>query len=169
MVYVYASLLTVFNLLFWVAILFGLPGTWLMVLLAAGLEWWLPGEPFVGLVTLYVATGLAVVGEVLEFAAAAGGARQAGGTRRGALFAIAGGIVGAVLGTPVPVPVLGTLVGACIGAFIGSIVGDLAAGRPLTHSVTAGQGAAAGRFWGTLWKLIIGGMIGALLSIAAFL
>jgi hypothetical protein len=39
-VYVYAVVLTVLNLVFWVGILFNLPGTWLMVLVAALLEWW---------------------------------------------------------------------------------------------------------------------------------
>ena len=32
MVYVYAVVLTLVNLLCWIGILFGLPGTWLMIL-----------------------------------------------------------------------------------------------------------------------------------------
>jgi hypothetical protein len=37
-----AVVLTVLNLMFWVGILFNLPGTWLMVLVTAVLKWWLP-------------------------------------------------------------------------------------------------------------------------------
>jgi hypothetical protein len=40
MVYVYAVVLTVLNLGFWVGILFNLSGTWLMVLVTAALKWW---------------------------------------------------------------------------------------------------------------------------------
>ena len=42
MIYLYAVLLTVLNLGFWVGILFNLPGTWLMVLVTALLKWWQP-------------------------------------------------------------------------------------------------------------------------------
>jgi hypothetical protein len=38
MVYLYAVVLTVLNLAFWVGILFNLPGTWLMVLVTAWLK-----------------------------------------------------------------------------------------------------------------------------------
>jgi uncharacterized protein YqgC (DUF456 family) len=168
MVYAYAVVLTVLNLLFWVGILFGLPGTWLMILASAVLEWWQPGPFMFSWTVLLVATGLALLGEVLEFVLGAAGARQAGGSKRAAALAIVGSLVGAVLGTALPVPVVGTLIGACLGAFAGSLLGDLWAGRPLFHSFEAGWGAAVGRFWGTIAKLIIGAMIVILLALAAF-
>jgi hypothetical protein len=40
-----AVVLTLLNLVFWVGILFNLPGTWLMVLVTAVLTWWPPGQP----------------------------------------------------------------------------------------------------------------------------
>lgn len=167
MVYLYAALLTLLNLIFWISILFNLPGTWLMVLLAALVEWWSP-EPMLTRQVLYLAVGLAVLGEMLEFALGAQGSRQAGGSKRAAGLAILGGIVGAVVGTLFPVPILGTLIGACAGAFAGSMIGDVWAGRPLNLSLGAGRGAALGRFWGTLAKLGLGGLIFVLLSVAAF-
>lgn len=168
MLYVYAVLLTLLNLIFWFTILLNLPGTWLMVLLAVLLEWWQPGEYMFGWPVLYVATGLAVLGEVLEFVLGAAGSRRSGGSKRAAALAIVGGIIGAIVGTPLPIPIAGTLIGACLGAFIGSLLGDIWAGRPLLQGLEAGHGAAIGRFWGTIWKMVVGGAIVAVLGVAAF-
>ena len=66
MVYVYALVLTLVNLLCWVGILFGLPGTWLMVLLPVLLKWWQPDQVMVSWTVLGIAAGLAVIGEVLQ-------------------------------------------------------------------------------------------------------
>lgn len=167
MIYVYATALTLLNLALWASILFNLPGAWLMILIAAFVEWWIPGPQMFSWTTLTVAVVLAALGEVLEFTFGAAGARQAGGSRRGALLAIVGGVVGAVMGTPLA-PVAGTLIGACLGAFAGSVVGDLWAGQPLGRSVEAGSGAAVGRFWGTVAKMVVGGAIVLMLAIDAF-
>jgi uncharacterized protein YqgC (DUF456 family) len=168
MVYVSAVGLTGLNLVFWVGILFNLPGTWLMVLVTAVLKWWQPGYVRVSWTVLGVAAGLALLGEVLELALGAAGARRAGGTKRGAALAIVGSLVGGIVGTALPVPIVGTLIGACLGAFAGSLIGDLWAGRPLFPSFEAGWGAAIGRFWGTVSKLAIGGIIVIILALAAF-
>ena len=168
MIYLYATLLTLLNMAFWSSILFGMPGIWLMVLAAALVEWAQPGEYMFSQATLYVAAGLALLAELLEFLMGAAGARQAGGSKRGAGLAIIGGIVGAILGTALPIPVLGTLIGASAGAFAGSLIGDRMAGRPMEQSVQAGRGAAIGRFWGTTAKMIIGAVVLVLLAVAAF-
>jgi uncharacterized protein YqgC (DUF456 family) len=114
-VYVYAVVLTVLNLMCWVGILFNLPGTWLMVLVTALLKWWLPAYVRVSWTMLGVAAGLAVLGEVLEFVLGAAGSRQAGGSTRAAALAIVGSLVGGIIGTALPVPVVGTLIGAWPG------------------------------------------------------
>jgi uncharacterized protein len=167
-VYVYALVLTLLNLAFWFGIMFGLPGTWLMVLFPALLEWWMPGQFMFSWTVLFVAAGLAVLGEVLEFVLGAAGSRHAGGTTRGAALAIVGSFIGGILGTALPVPIVGTLIGACLGAFAGAVIGDLWAGRQLFQSFRAGQGAAVGRFWGTVSKLAVGAIIVVVLAIAAF-
>lgn len=168
MIYLYATLITLLNLAFLGSILFGLPGIWLMVLVASIIEWSQPGEYMFGQTTLLVSAGLALLAEILEFLTGAAGSRQAGGSKRGAALAIVGGIIGAVLGTALPVPVLGTLIGACAGAFAGSLVGDRMAGRTMDESVQAGRGAAIGRFWGTAAKMIIGAIVLVTLAVAAF-
>lgn len=168
MVYVSAVVLTVLNLVFWVGILFTLPGTWLMVLVTAVLTWWQPGYVQVSWTVLGMAAGLAVLGEVLEFVLGAAGSRHAGGSTRAAALAIVGSLIGGILGTALPVPIVGTLIGACLGAFIGSLIGDLWAGRPLFPSFEAGWGAAVGRFWGTMSKLAVGAIIVVILALAAF-
>jgi uncharacterized protein len=168
MVYVSAVVLTLLNLVFWVGILFNLPGTWLMVLVTALLKWWQPDYFQVSWTTLGVAAGLAVLGEVLEFVLGAAGSRRAGGSTRAAALAILGSLIGGIMGTALPVPIVGTLIGACLGAFTGSLIGDLWAGRPPFPSFEAGWGAAMGRFWGTVSKLAIGGIIVVILAMAAF-
>jgi uncharacterized protein len=168
MVYLYAVVLTLLNVLFWVGILFNLPGTWLMILVPALLEWWYPGHFMFSWTVLFVAAGLAVLGEVLEFVLGAAGSRHAGGSKRAAALAIIGSLIGGIAGTALPVPLLGTLIGACLGAFAGSLLGDLWAGRPLFRSFEAGWGAAVGRFWGTVSKLAVGAIIVVVLAIAAF-
>lgn len=168
MVYVYAVVLTVFNIGLWFGILFNLPGTWLMILFPALLEWWKPGQFMFSWTVLCVALGFAVLGEVLEFVLGAAGARHAGGSKRAAALAIVGSFVGGLLGTAFPIPIVGTLIGACLGAFVGSLSGDLWAGRPLLQSVEAGRGAAVGRFWGTTAKMAVGAIIVVMLAIAAF-
>jgi uncharacterized protein len=117
---------------------------------------------------LFVAAGLAMLGEVLEFVLGAAGSRHAGGSKRAAALAIIGSLIGGIAGTALPVPLLGTLIGACLGAFAGSLLGDLWAGRPLFRSFEAGWGAAVGRFWGTVSKLAVGAIIVVVLAIAAF-
>jgi uncharacterized protein YqgC (DUF456 family) len=168
MVYLYAALLTLINLVFWVGIAFNLPGAWLMVLLAAIVEWWQPGEFLFGWTVLWISAGLALLGEILEFVWGAAESRRAGGSMRAAALAIVGGLVGAVVGTPLlPVPVIGTLIGACLGAFAGSLLGDLWAGRSLFLSIEAGRGAALGRLWGTVAKMVVGAIIVLVLAFAA--
>lgn len=168
MLYVFATGLTLLNLVFLASILLGLPGTWLMILAALLVDWLQSGEPMFTPIVLYASVALAVVGELAEFAFGAAGARRAGGSKRGASLAIVGGIIGAIIGTAIPVPVLGTLFGACIGAFVGSVSGDMWAGRSVDHSVEAGRGAATGRLWGTIVKLGLGSVIFVLLAVAAY-
>ena len=168
-VYVYAVMLTLVNVGLWFSILFNVPGTWLMILFPAILEWWKPGQFMYSWTLLFVAAGLAILGEVLEFVLGAAKSRQAGGSKRAAALAIVGSIVGGILGTALPIPLLGTLIGACLGAFGGSIIGELWMGRPLVRSVAVGRSAAVGRFWGSIAKLSVGAVIVVVLAFGAFL
>ena len=135
-----------------------LPGTWLMLLATAAAAWWgwdpLPEHRWIGWSTLATLGVLALLGEVIEAVAGAMGSRKAGGTRRGALLAIVGGIAGAIGGTfLLPVPIVGTLIGASLGAGAGSMLGDAWAGRNFEAVWAAGKGAAIGKFAGSVGKL----------------
>ena len=54
-----------------------------------------------------VLAGLALLGEILEFAAGAWGASRAGASRRGTTLALIGSIVGGLIGVAIGLPVSG--------------------------------------------------------------
>lgn len=158
-------------------ILLGLPGTWLMLILAIGVELidtlWLDIEDkeTFGWVWIGICVGLALIGEVLETMAGAVGTRKGGGSKRGMIGAIIGGIVGAIVLTPIiPIPVLGTLIGALIGTFFGALVGEMTGqDRPSGGAMAkAALGATIGRLLGTMGKFLIGVVIFAVLVVTAF-
>jgi len=173
--YALAVILVVVNTVWLVSIIFGLPGTWLMVLSTAVAAWlqWQRGLPAsqqaIGIWTLLSLLGLATLGEILEFIAGAAGARKAGGSARGALAAILGGVVGAIVGTfTIPIPLLGSLLGAAAGAGLGAWSVELAGGKTMESSVRIGMGAGVGRLLGTVYKLLVGVAIWFVAAIAAF-
>lgn len=168
MVYVWAAVLTLVNAGWLFLVVLGLPGTWLMVLSAALFAWayW---ETAIGRWTLLTLVGLAVIGEVLEFVAGVAGSQRAGGTRRGAIGALAGGLIGGVVGTgAIPIPLIGSLLGACAGAFAGAMILELSGGRDANESFRSGVGAGVGRFFGTLGKFAAGVAIWIVATVAAF-
>lgn len=158
-------------------VVLGLPGVWLLLGIAFGLELAdAPLAPGAGEVVTFgwgllaACAGLALLGEGIEALAGAAGTKLGGGTRRGMVGAFLGGIVGAIVLTPVlPIPVLGTLAGAMIGAFLGAFVGE--ATGPEAHTrernLRAAFGAAVGKLGGTIAKLAIGCVVWLLLVRAA--
>ncbi|MDX1681560.1 MAG: DUF456 domain-containing protein [Phycisphaeraceae bacterium] len=161
-----AITLVLANLVCLALVLLGLPGTWLMVLLAAGYAWMYPDQ--LAIWTVVGITVLALLGELAEFAFSAATSHAAGSSRRGLAGALIGGIIGGLLGTLIPIPVIGTLLGACGGAGLGATGGDLWAGRPWEDSLLAGRSAAWGRFQGTVTKFILGVAMAIWLSVALF-
>jgi uncharacterized protein YqgC (DUF456 family) len=151
----------------WLTQLVGLPGNWIILIAAALYAWWLPVDVrvAVGWNTVIALAALAVLGEVLEFAAGALGVSKAGGSRRGAILALAGSIVGGLVGlvVGVPIPVVGSLAAALIfgglGALVGALVGESWKGRDLAASLEIGKAAFVGRIAGTLGKLIVGAVM----------
>jgi len=142
-------------------IVIGLPGTWILLALAAILEmtdhlwldpsiepvlfgWWLIGG--------CVLIGL--VGEALEFATGAVGTKVGGGNKRGMVGAFVGGLAGALVGTPL-LPIIGTLVGALVGTFLGALVGEITGpeAKETKEALPAAIAATIGRVLGTVAKL----------------
>ena len=168
MVYLFAVLLAIVNVGGLVAVLVGLPGTWLMLAGTALFAWWGWDEGVIGGWTLLVLLVLALVGELVEFVAGMAGAERAGGGWRGSLGALLGGVVGALAGCLVPVPVLGVLLGSCVGAGAGAWLLERRAGKTADTSRRIGWGAGVGRLWGTLVKLGLGVVIWIVATVASF-
>lgn len=173
--YLWALLFVLTLVAGWLLTLFAMPGNWLMVVAAIVYAWLIPPEARTSLSWWYVGAliGLAIVGEILEFLAAALGARQGGGSKRGAflavLLSIPGAMLGAMLGVPVPVvgPILGVVLFAGLGALAGAMLGEQWKGKTMDESWQVGQGAFWGRVLGSLAKVAIASMMLAIGTIAA--
>jgi len=162
-----ASIIIVISLAGVALTLMTLPGVWLIVAAAIGVNLWQDGT--FNWWTIVACGVLGVIGEVLEFAAGAAGAAKAGGTRRGAIGGIVGSLVGAVAGSMVLLFPIGTILGAVVGAGVGAALME----RTHKHqtwetSAKVGTGAAVGRFAATIIKTVITAAIGVTLTVAAF-
>lgn len=156
--------------------LIGLPGNWLMVGLTAFFAFFFPVVGTVGISWTVVAVlaGLALIGEVLEFGLGAASLAK-GGSKQGALLAVIGSflgsILGATLGSSIPVigPIFGIVVFASVGAMVGAVIGELRTGKSTELSLEIGKAAFWGRLLGSVAKIVIGSVILAVATIAAFL
>lgn len=143
----------------------GLPGLWVMVLGVIGFGW-LTGFASVGIATIALVVGLAMVGELVEAWAGFRYARRYGGSRRAGWGALVGGVVGAVVG--VPLPIVGSVIGAFAGSFVGATLFEYTASRAGGAAVSAGWGAVLGRAVGAAAKVALGLVI-AVLGVLAML
>lgn len=123
----------------WLAIPFGVPGLWLMVVGVAGLA--LLG--LTGWTPVAVALGLALVAEAVELWVLRHFGARYGGSPRAFWGAVAGGFLGVFVGLPVP------LVGPVLTAFLGTFLGALAVSwletRSLAGSTRVGWGMVLAR------------------------
>jgi len=148
-------------------LIFGLPGTFLIVLVAAGYGW-ATGFAEVTLGTVGGLLALALVAEVIEFASAARSGGEAGPkpSARITIGAIAGAVVGAVLGAPLFFGV-GALLGAFGGAFAGAAVAAMWEGHDRKTVVHHGMQALRGRVLGFVVKSAIATAMTAWLLVTA--
>lgn len=160
----------------WFLTLFGLPGNWLILGVASLFAYLVPnmGGRGISWNVVAVLAGLALLGELLEFAAGAAGMAK-GGSKRGAVLAVIGSMIGGIAGAVVgiPIPLLGSLVGvllfASLGAMAGAIAGERWKGSALGNSLEIGKAAFWGRLFGSLAKVIVGSVMIAVAGAAAFL
>lgn len=153
----------------WVLTLFGMPGNWVTVAVAAAYAWLGPqtGATRIEWSTVGVLLCLAMVGEVAETAAGMAGARRVGGSRRAAVFSLGGSFLGAFAGAAVgvPIPLLGSAVGAVLGAAVGAFAGAAFAEHSLGEhphqSFRVGRAAFWGRLLGTGAKTVLASVITA--------
>ena len=141
----------------------GFPGTFFMVAAAIAFNTFLGGG--IGWVAIFIALGLAVVAEVLEWTMSARFARKFGGSRRAGWGAIIGGFLGAFAG--IPVPVIGSMIGAFAGAFAGALVAEWSQPDSSASSATrVATGALIGKAAATAMKLAIAFTIAIMLTFA---
>src|SRR5438876_12273377 len=134
----------------------GLPGLWVMVAGVVGYGW-LTDFRSVGVTTIALVLGLALVGEIVETWLGFRLARRYGGSSRAGWGALVGGIVGAVVG--VPVPVVGSVIGGFVGSFAGAALFEYSRSWTTTTAVRAGWGAVLGRAAAAALKIALGVVI----------
>lgn len=163
-----AAILVVVVSLFGVALtIFTLPGVWLAVAFAIGVEL-LWQEGMFSYWTLGIAIALAGLGEIIEFFASMAGAAKAGASKSGRWGALFGALAGAIVGSFF-LPPIGTVIGAVAGAGLGAMLAERGiADRSWKDAAKSGQGAAVGRFIAMIAKIGIAITVATMLSIAAF-
>ena len=168
MFYVWMTLLALFTGVCLCVTLIGLPGTWLVLGVFALVDW-LTAPDLLSSPSYWLAFGLCVLGEIVEFFASSQGAKRAGASRRGARAAMLGGIAGAVVGgLLLPIPLVGSLIGATGGAFAAATAVEHEQGQDLQQAAKAGGGAAAGQVTGMFLKFSIGIAVWLFLTVASF-
>lgn len=173
----WATAITVAAIICIPLVVFGLPGGWIMVAIAAAMTFSASSTAAYAMAwpTLATLVVIAACGEVVETVAGAAKVKQLGGSRRAGYLAIAGSIAGAIVGFIIgsPVPIIGSiavsLMCGCIGAFCGAAVGELWAGQKWDQAYRVAMAALTGRFLGTIGKIIATTMIASILIAAAWL
>jgi uncharacterized protein YqgC (DUF456 family) len=119
----------------------GVPLVFAGLLLAA----WASGFEQVGATTLAILGALAALAWLIDFLAAALGAKKLGASTRAFWGATFGAIAGMFFGLP----------GILLGPFVGAVVAELSAGRNVQEAGRAGYGAWIGVIIGAAAKLAI--------------
>jgi uncharacterized protein YqgC (DUF456 family) len=177
--YLWALLLVAACAAAWLLNLVTLPGNWIVVGAAAVFTALMPAGHGRGVTwtTIAVLLVLAVIGEIIEFAAGAAGAAKEGASRRAIVLSMVGAMLGSILGiavgAPIPIPVIAPLImaifGGAAGAFAGAYLGEAWKGRGKPERTAAGRGAFFGRIWGTVGKFTVGAIMLAIITWDALL
>ena len=136
------------------SVIFGLPGIW-MILVLAVVAGALEGFARVNLAVILILLGLALIGELLEFLIGYFGARIKGASRAASLAALIGAIAGAFL-LGGWIPVVGALLGAFGGAFLAAFLVELFKQGKAEPAYKAGIAAMFGRIGSMASKLAMG-------------
>lgn len=174
--YILSLLLVILCICAWALNFIALPGNWIVVAAAALFAWLAPHPNRDGLLwwTVGAVTLLAMLGELIEFAAGAFGAKKLGGSRRGMILAMVaamiGSIVGAMIGVPVPLigPLIGAVLGGALGAFAGAYAGESWKGLSQRDAVAVSTAALVGRVLGTVGKILMGMVMLVVMTVDLF-
>ena len=133
-----------------IAVVLGLPGTWL-ILTTSVLYSWLSNFSVITYQMLLGLLALAVAAEVVDFWSGLWGARRYGGSKKAMLGTLLGGLIGAIILTPM-VFGIGAVVGAFFGAFIGGFVVTYLEQRKMKEAMRVGWGGLLGRVFAMVFK-----------------
>lgn len=130
--------------------MFRLPGTWLIVAVAAFYGWF-DGWVRLSVSLLLILLGIAVLAEILETVMSMLAVRRVGASRKAAIGGLLGGFAGMLIFS-IPVPLVGTVIGALLGCFLGAMIGEMLAQQNLNLATKAGLVSAAGFAFGAMLK-----------------
>lgn len=133
----------------------GVPLVFVGLLLAA----WASGFEHVGAMTLAVLGALAALAWLIDFLAAALGAKRLGASQRAFWGATFGAVAGMFFGLP----------GIVLGPFVGAVVAELSGGKDVRQAGRAGYGAWIGVVIGTAAKLAIAFLMVGIFVLKQFL
>ncbi len=135
----------------------GLPGVPL-IFLAVLLYAWFTGFQVIGGAWLIAFALVTLAAVLLDYAAAALGARRFGASKAGVAGAILGGVAGTIW--------LGPL-GLALGPFIGALLTELLVGRSWREATRSGMGSALGLLFSLAGQLAIAGLMVGLFLLKA--
>jgi len=141
---------TILFILFYIVGLIGLivpvlPGVPLIAV-GAVLAAWLSGFERLAALELAWVIGLAVLAQVIDYAAGVLGASRFGASRAGLWGSVIGGLLGVLFFPPW---------GFLTGALLGAVMAEIVVGRELVAAVRSGVGALVGALGGVVAKLFI--------------
>ena len=137
-----------------VSLVFGLPGTFI-ILGASVLYGWYGGFSEITVRVIIILVVLALAGELIEFLLGILGSKKYESSNRAIVGSIIFGIIGAVMGAPFFFGI-GAVIGAFAGAFAGAILMELSQGKKMDEAIKSGWGAFLGRVAGTISKGAVG-------------
>ena len=137
-----------------VSLVFGLPGTF-VILGASVLYGWYGGFSEITVRVIIILVVLALAGELIEFLLGILGSKKYESSNRAIVGSIIFGIIGAVMGAPFFFGI-GAVIGAFAGAFAGAILMELSQGKKMDEAIKSGWGAFLGRVAGTISKGAVG-------------
>jgi uncharacterized protein YqgC (DUF456 family) len=138
---------------------FNLPANWMIIAMAAAWKYMGASANQMGFGFFALLIGLAVLGELLDFALLALKAKKYGSSNAGLFAGLVGAIIGAIMCAPFLFG-LGALPGALAGAWLGCYLMEiLMSGGKHAQAMQAATGALVGRFLGTVCKCGIGAII----------
>lgn len=152
--YVVLALYILISLAGLVSLIFGLPGTFI-ILGASVLYGWYGGFSEITVRVIIILVVLALAGELIEFLLGILGSKKYESSNRAIVGSIIFGIIGAVMGAPFFFGI-GAVIGAFAGAFAGAILMELSQGKKMDEAIKSGWGAFLGRVAGTISKGALG-------------